>query len=562
MKSKITATILGAALILGTGQAAAARPADDVEVLVPPDITTTDPWLIVGDYELTDGALYFTVPTSFDDGKPGASVWRRDLLPTADGVALGNAYNVGTTRVSNWDAGMAAVGDGLLFTAIAQGGKLVRLGDDALVTPLSETGMLPVESASASWFTTNDELWPVPVGRAGATGGYLNDRADAWDTLPWDPEQTTSWNLDTAVSETVVAWIERLKENDGDGSAIRVYANLIDENGFVGDPVLLTSNDNPGAGDVVPFGGLTVSDEAIAWAAGSWTEDGIDEAEVQWVSVEDLSAEPTVVTDAAAPDLDGSNLGYVVLTDGSGDTVEILDTTTGDVVSSWTTENAWDLELNGDLAAVGVMVGGREGVQLHSISGDTEVTAVPQFTDIAWSPFVRQIDAIALAGITTGYPDGTFRPMASVTREAMAAFLYRQAGEPAFTPPATSPFTDVTTGHPFYAEICWLASEGISTGWTMANGTKQYRPGQPVSREAMAAFLYRFAGEPDVAATSTGFVDVSSGHPFADAITWLSEEGVSTGWSTPAGAQFKPGASIERQAMAAFLVRYEDATSK
>ena len=561
MKSKITATILGAALILGTGQAAVAA-AGDVEVVLPPDVTSTDPWLIVGDYELTDGALYFTVLTSFDDGGPGASVWRRDLLPTADGVALGNAYNVGLTRASNWDAGIKAVDDGLLFTANAQGGRLVRLGDDATVTPLSENGMLPVESASASWFTTNDELWPVPVERAGATGGVLNGRAGDWDTLPWDSEQTTSWNVDTAVSETVVAWIERLEENGGTGTAVRLYANLIDESGFVGDPVLLASNDDPDAGGTTPIGDLTVSDDAVAWAAGTWTEDGIDESQVQWVSVDDLSAEPTVVPDAAAPDLDGSNLGYVVWASGAGDSVEVLDTTTGDVVAAWDAGHTWDVELNGDLAAVGVIVGNEEGVQLHSISGDTEVTAVPQFTDIAWSPFVRQIDAIALAGITTGYPDGTFRPMASVTREAMAAFLYRQAGEPAFTPPATSPFTDVTTGHPFYAEICWLASEGISTGWTMANGTKQYRPGQPVSREAMAAFLYRFAGEPDVAATSTGFVDVSSGHPFADAITWLSEEGVSTGWSTPAGAQFKPGASIERQAMAAFLVRYEDATSK
>jgi hypothetical protein len=89
--------------------------------------------------------------------------------------------------------------------------------------------------------------------------------------------------------------------------------------------------------------------------------------------------------------------------------------------------------------------------------------------------------------------DGTsqFRPTEPVSREAMAAFLYRAAGSPEFTPPATSPFTDVATGYPFYKQISWLAANNISTGWVMGDGSKQFRPLQPVTREAMAAFLQR-----------------------------------------------------------------------
>ena len=98
-------------------------------------------------------------------------------------------------------------------------------------------------------------------------------------------------------------------------------------------------------------------------------------------------------------------------------------------------------------------------------------------------------------GISTGTDmgDGTFefRPAEPVSREAMAAFLYRFMGKPVFTPPASSPFVDVAPGGSFYAEISWLAANHISTGTDLGDGTFAFRPGEPVRREAMAAFLHR-----------------------------------------------------------------------
>ncbi|GAA3295980.1 hypothetical protein GCM10017708_34790 [Arthrobacter citreus] len=43
------------------------------------------------------------------------------------------------------------------------------------------------------------------------------------------------------------------------------------------------------------------------------------------------------------------------------------------------------------------------------------------------------------------------------------------AGSPAYTPPARSPFADVSTGQQFYKEMAWLADQKISTGWVEAN---------------------------------------------------------------------------------------------
>ncbi|MFP3631696.1 hypothetical protein SB776_34380, partial [Burkholderia sp. SIMBA_045] len=60
----------------------------------------------------------------------------------------------------------------------------------------------------------------------------------------------------------------------------------------------------------------------------------------------------------------------------------------------------------------------------------------------------------------------------------------------------TMAFADIPTGTLFNDEITWLGSEGISTGWTEADGTHTYRPLIPVNRDAMAAFLYRLAGSP------------------------------------------------------------------
>ena len=178
--------------------------------------------------------------------------------------------------------------------------------------------------------------------------------------------------------------------------------------------------------------------------------------------------------------------------------------------------------------------------------------ALASFTDVpTGAPFYADIEWLAGAGITTGYADGTFHPSANVERQAMAAFLYRFAGTPEFTPPATPSFTDVPTSSPFFLEIEWLASTGITTGWP--DGT--FRPMAPVERQAMAAFLYRFAGEPAFTPPATAtFTDVPVGAPFFLEIEWLSSTGITTGWPDHT---FRPLANVQRQAMAAFLHRFD-----
>ncbi len=97
------------------------------------------------------------------------------------------------------------------------------------------------------------------------------------------------------------------------------------------------------------------------------------------------------------------------------------------------------------------------------------------------------ISAVAAAGITVGFPDGTFRPAESIMRGQMASFIARaldlEEGE--------ETFPDVPADFVHAGAISAVAAAGITTGFE--DGT--FRPGDPVTRGQMATFLFRALAE-------------------------------------------------------------------
>ena len=173
-----------------------------------------------------------------------------------------------------------------------------------------------------------------------------------------------------------------------------------------------------------------------------------------------------------------------------------------------------------------------------------------RFSDVPQNhPFYEEITWLEYRNITTGWADGTYRPLNNIERGAVAAFFYRLAGSPEVTLPAASPFTDVNPSHQFYHEIVWMHQQGLTTGW--ADGT--YRPQDAVTREAMAAFFYRYAGKPDYVVVGSVFKDVPHDGAFYREINWLRSSGITTGW---ADGTYRPSEPIHRDAMAAFIYRY------
>lgn len=186
--------------------------------------------------------------------------------------------------------------------------------------------------------------------------------------------------------------------------------------------------------------------------------------------------------------------------------------------------------------------------------------AVQHYSDVPLDhPFCREIGNATLGGWVTGYDDGTFRPADQISRQAVAAMLWKAANAdgPAAPKPcdpaSPSGFTDVPDDHPFCGHIRDAALTGVFEGYP--DGT--FRPGLSITRQAVAAALvrFRFAEVPVWGLLVCGgpqFTDVPADHPFCEEIAFLEEHGVTDGY--PDGS-FHPGAVITRQAFVAQLGR-------
>lgn len=204
-------------------------------------------------------------------------------------------------------------------------------------------------------------------------------------------------------------------------------------------------------------------------------------------------------------------------------------------------------------------------VRIDYVSGTAAgvtITAPHPFTDISASGFQSDIIWMYDNNLSNGWIDGTYRPYESMSREAMAAFMYRLAGSPAFVRPARSPFVDIAKS-PFSKQIEWLETEGLANGWD--DGT--FRPRESISREAMAAFIFRYSGEYCRVPGTLGYAepavppfrDVTTKSAFYAEIAWTNRMGISKGWTD---GTYRPLEWISREAMAAFIHRldtYQDA---
>ncbi|QIM19325.1 hypothetical protein G7066_13435 [Leucobacter coleopterorum] len=185
------------------------------------------------------------------------------------------------------------------------------------------------------------------------------------------------------------------------------------------------------------------------------------------------------------------------------------------------------------------------------------------FSDVPESrQFYKEIEWMGTEGLSTGFQtyDGrgvVYEPTISVSREAMAAFLYRLE-KAKFSPPKVSPFADVSPSDKFYRQITWMHAKGYSTGTKQPSGKPIFAPKDPVSRGAMAAFLYRFEGAKYAAPKVSPFADIKPGSKFYREITWMHKMRYSTGNKQPSGKpKYLPYDNVSRGAMAAFIYRME-----
>ncbi len=244
---------------------------------------------------------------------------------------------------------------------------------------------------------------------------------------------------------------------------------------------------------------------------------------------------------------------------------------------NWSSSN--NNVVKGDVTQLIAVAAGTANVTFTTPSGYywTTKMEVRRFNDVdSKTPHVEDINWLSDSGITTGYAnkDGSkrYEGMTSVYRQDMAAFLRRESvkrniGDAATWKPSASDwqaFRDVDARTPHAEDILWLAHAGISTGWAVRGG-KEFRGMDTVKRQDMAAFLRRLAakaGKDSGIAPKTDFVDVHASTPHVAEVQWLGGSGISEGWKTSHGTEFRGMNSVVRQDMAAFLHRLDSLLAK
>lgn len=138
---------------------------------------------------------------------------------------------------------------------------------------------------------------------------------------------------------------------------------------------------------------------------------------------------------------------------------------------------------------------------LYRLAGEPEVTSTTSFSDVKAGQWYS--DAVAWAseaGITTGYPDGTFRPNRAVSRQEFVTLLYRMSvylelvdENKAWNETAIGGFPDKDSiaGWAKNAEI-WSVTVGLQQGSRENDGTIKLRPTSTVTRAELATYLANY----------------------------------------------------------------------
>lgn len=236
------------------------------------------------------------------------------------------------------------------------------------------------------------------------------------------------------------------------------------------------------------------------------------------------------ITLTLSPDK-GYKLDKLTVTDGSGKSVSTVKKS--DTVYTFT------------MPASAVTVG-------VSYAKADETPSKTTFNDVSANDwFASAVDYVTGKGMMNGTADNTFSPKANTTRGMVVTVLYRLENQPSTS---AASFTDVASGAYYANAVAWANANGIVSGY----GSGKFGPNDKVTREQLAAILYRYAQykKYDVSGANSldGYTDVQSVSSYAvPALQWANAAGVVTGKS---GSKLDPKGNATRAEVAAMLMRF------
>lgn len=171
-------------------------------------------------------------------------------------------------------------------------------------------------------------------------------------------------------------------------------------------------------------------------------------------------------------------------------------------------------------------------------------------SDILTSWAYPSIDRLITAGIVGGYPDGSFKPGGTVTKEEYLKMLLTAKPVDTATLPDSSPFSDVSTSRWSYGVIAKAVTSGILS---VSDEGGKFNPSSAITRERMAVYTAK-ALKLSVSATKP-FTDASSISYHPDLISAAASSGIIGGY---ADGSFQPKGNLTRAEAAVVITRVLD----
>jgi len=258
------------------------------------------------------------------------------------------------------------------------------------------------------------------------------------------------------------------------------------------------------------------------------------------------AAKNDTVTITVTPD-EGYELSDLTVTDRTG---SVLKVTAGE-------NGKYTFRMPGSKVEISVkFTETAEGV--GTACGGGEDCPAYRFTDVDTGMWYHEgVDYAVAHGLMKGTSETTFDPQVTTSRGMIVTILYRLEGEPATAAPS---FDDVAEGEYYTNAVAWAAENHIVNGY----GDGSYGPNDPVTREQMAAILYRYAaykgGDVTARGTLADYADAGQISPYAvDAMAWANAEGLVNGMSATTLA---PTGNATRAQVATILTRFCENTAK
>ncbi len=161
------------------------------------------------------------------------------------------------------------------------------------------------------------------------------------------------------------------------------------------------------------------------------------------------------------------------------------------------------------------------------------------------------IDYCIQGGLMNGVSSTRFNPTGSVTRAQLVTIIYRMEGSPYVNFRGT--FDDVKAGAWYANAVEWAYAQGIVTG----KSATRFDPEGKITREQIAAILYRYNGKPQASGSLASFPDSGKVSTYAvDALVWATTEGLINGVSSGGITTLSPQNNATRAQIASIIMRY------